>query len=73
MVSDIIDKHPNIVLENDRNGQTALQVLALKSEVFPSGSRFGFWGRFIYSCKDFSLVYVVRCFALVVVYLSVLF
>ncbi|PWA73097.1 ankyrin repeat-containing domain, PGG domain protein [Artemisia annua] len=49
VVSDITDKHPNIVLENDRNGQTALQVLALKPEIFPSGSRLGFWGRFIYS------------------------
>ncbi|PWA42964.1 ankyrin repeat-containing domain, PGG domain protein [Artemisia annua] len=52
VVSDIIDKHPNIVLENDRNGQTALQVLALKPEIFPSGSRLVFWGRFIYSYKD---------------------
>ncbi|GKB70018.1 ankyrin repeat-containing domain, PGG domain protein [Tanacetum coccineum] len=51
VVSDIIDKHPHIVLENDRNGQTALQVLALKPEIFPSGSTLGFWGRFIYSCK----------------------
>ncbi|GKB05076.1 ankyrin repeat-containing domain, PGG domain protein [Tanacetum coccineum] len=51
VVSDIIDKHPHIVLENDRNGQTALQVLALKPEIFPSGSTLGFWGRFIYSLQ----------------------
>ncbi|KAI3823099.1 hypothetical protein L1987_04526 [Smallanthus sonchifolius] len=46
---EIIDMHPNIVLENDRNGQTALQILAQKPEIFPSGGRLGFWGRFIYS------------------------
>nr|XP_043613767.1 uncharacterized protein LOC122585708 [Erigeron canadensis] len=45
----IIDSHPNVVLENDRNKQTALQVLAMKPEIFPSGSRLGFWGRFLYS------------------------
>nr|GEY49691.1 ankyrin repeat-containing domain, PGG domain protein [Tanacetum cinerariifolium] len=49
VASDIIDKYPGIVLENDRNGHTALQVLALKPELFPSGSRLGFWGRFISS------------------------
>ncbi|KAJ9555566.1 hypothetical protein OSB04_010180 [Centaurea solstitialis] len=46
---DIIKLHPNIVLEYDRNNQTALQVLAMKPEIFPSGSGLGFWGRFIYS------------------------
>ncbi|KAI3706225.1 hypothetical protein L6452_23822 [Arctium lappa] len=46
---DIIEMHPNIVLEYDRNNQTALQVLAMKPEIFPSGSRLGFWGSFIYS------------------------
>ncbi|KAK1437956.1 hypothetical protein QVD17_03756 [Tagetes erecta] len=48
---DIINLHPNIVLEHDRNGQTALQVLALKPTIFSSGSRLGFWGRLIYSSK----------------------
>ncbi|KAM0013645.1 putative ankyrin repeat-containing domain, PGG domain, ankyrin repeat-containing domain superfamily [Helianthus debilis subsp. tardiflorus] len=46
---EIIESHPNIVLENDRNGKTALQILALKPEIFPSGNRLGFWGNFIYS------------------------
>ncbi|KAF5820160.1 putative Actin family, ankyrin repeat-containing domain-containing protein [Helianthus annuus] len=46
---EIVDSHPNIVLENDRNGKTALQILALKPEIFPSGNRLGFWGNFIYS------------------------
>ncbi|XP_076891859.1 uncharacterized protein LOC143543413 [Bidens hawaiensis] len=41
---EIIDLHPNIVLESDRNGKTALQILAQKPEIFPSGSRLGFWG-----------------------------
>ncbi|XP_076889134.1 uncharacterized protein LOC143539815 [Bidens hawaiensis] len=46
---EIIDLHPNILLESDRNGKTALQILAQKPEIFPSGSRLGFWGRMIYS------------------------
>ncbi|KAI7752592.1 hypothetical protein M8C21_018614 [Ambrosia artemisiifolia] len=46
---DIINMHPNIVLEYDRNNQSALQILAQKPEVFPSGSKLGFWGRLIYS------------------------
>ncbi|KAJ0617214.1 putative ankyrin repeat-containing domain-containing protein [Helianthus annuus] len=46
---EIIESHPNIVLENDRNGKTALQILALKPDIFPSGNRLGFWGNFIYS------------------------
>ncbi|KAL7596594.1 hypothetical protein Lser_V15G29566 [Lactuca serriola] len=45
----IIDMHPNIVLESDRNSETALQALAMKPENFLSGSRLGFWGRLIYS------------------------
>ncbi|KAK9072455.1 hypothetical protein SSX86_008889 [Deinandra increscens subsp. villosa] len=46
---DIIDLYPEIVLEYDRNDQTALQVLALKPDPFPSGNILGFWGRVIYS------------------------
>ncbi|KAI3674853.1 hypothetical protein L2E82_51872 [Cichorium intybus] len=46
---EIIDQHPNIVLEQDRNSQTALQILALKPEIFLSGRQLGFWSRFIYS------------------------
>ncbi|XP_076948043.1 uncharacterized protein LOC143620189 [Bidens hawaiensis] len=33
---DIIHKHPNIVFERDRNGDTALQILAQKPDAFPS-------------------------------------
>ncbi|XP_076889133.1 uncharacterized protein LOC143539813 [Bidens hawaiensis] len=40
---DIIGMHPNIVLEKDGNGQTALQILAQKPQVFMSGSKLGFW------------------------------
>ncbi|KAJ0953342.1 putative ankyrin repeat-containing domain, PGG domain, ankyrin repeat-containing domain superfamily [Helianthus annuus] len=46
---EIIDLHPNVVLEKDRDGRTALQILAQKPEIFPSGSKLGFWTRFIYS------------------------
>ncbi|KAJ9555633.1 hypothetical protein OSB04_010247 [Centaurea solstitialis] len=46
---DIIKMHPNIVLEFDKDNQTALQVLATKPEIFPSGNRLGFLGSFIYS------------------------
>ncbi|KAI3523626.1 hypothetical protein L1887_01890 [Cichorium endivia] len=45
----IIDLHPNIVLERDRNWRTALDILAMKPETFLSGSRLLFWGRLIYS------------------------
>ncbi|XP_076891837.1 uncharacterized protein LOC143543390 isoform X4 [Bidens hawaiensis] len=45
---EIINKYPNIVLEHDRNGDTALQMLAKKPDAFSSGSRLGFWGGFIY-------------------------
>ncbi|XP_076891840.1 uncharacterized protein LOC143543391 [Bidens hawaiensis] len=46
---DIIAMYPDIVLEKDRNNHTALQILAQKPQVFPSGSTLRFWGRFIYS------------------------
>ncbi|KAI3791115.1 hypothetical protein L2E82_04727 [Cichorium intybus] len=52
---EILDQHPNIVLEQDRNSQTALQILALKPEIFPSGRQLGFWSRFIYSCMLYIL------------------
>ncbi|KAJ0953352.1 putative ankyrin repeat-containing domain-containing protein [Helianthus annuus] len=60
---EIIESHPNIVLENDRNGKTALQILALKPEIFPSGNRLGFWGNFIYSCKSQFLIVSILQFA----------
>ncbi|KAI3716441.1 hypothetical protein L1987_67321 [Smallanthus sonchifolius] len=45
----IIAKHPDIVIEEDGNSKTALEVLGSKSELFPSGSTLGFWNRLIYS------------------------
>ncbi|KAJ9555670.1 hypothetical protein OSB04_010284 [Centaurea solstitialis] len=57
---DIIKMHPKIVLENDRNNQTALQVLATKPEIFPSGSKLGFWGRIIYSSPPIKKIHDIK-------------
>ncbi|KAK1435354.1 hypothetical protein QVD17_01115 [Tagetes erecta] len=46
---EIAGMHPHIVLEKDRIGQTVFDVLSFRHDVFPKGSRLGFWGRCIYS------------------------
>ncbi|XP_076891833.1 uncharacterized protein LOC143543389 [Bidens hawaiensis] len=45
---EIIGKHPDIVIEEDVNSRTALEVLGSKPELFPSGSTLGLWSRLIY-------------------------
>ncbi|XP_076948094.1 uncharacterized protein LOC143620264 [Bidens hawaiensis] len=57
---DIIAMYPEIVLEKDRNDQTALQILAQKPQVFPSGSSLGFWGRFIYSSPSIKNIHDIK-------------
>ncbi|PWA74261.1 ankyrin repeat-containing domain, PGG domain protein [Artemisia annua] len=45
----LVEKYPNMVTRRDRNGQTALQVLASKPQVFPSGSQLPHFQHLIYS------------------------
>lgn len=45
----LVKKYPNLVTQKDGNGQTALQVLATKPYVFPSGSQLGPLQHLIYS------------------------
>ncbi|XP_024974194.1 uncharacterized protein LOC112512453 [Cynara cardunculus var. scolymus] len=51
----LVKKHPNLVTQKDGNGQTALQVLATKPDVFPSGSQLGPLQHLIYSCITVNL------------------
>uniref|UniRef100_A0A5B6YR97 PGG domain-containing protein n=1 Tax=Davidia involucrata TaxID=16924 RepID=A0A5B6YR97_DAVIN len=46
----LIQRHPQLALARDGNGDTALHVLARKPSAFPSGSQLGVWQRCIYSC-----------------------
>nr|XP_043634418.1 ankyrin repeat-containing protein NPR4-like [Erigeron canadensis] len=45
----LVKKYPNLVAQKDRNGQTALEVLATKPHVFPSGSQLQYFQHLIYS------------------------
>lgn len=44
----IIQHQPELAIQRDLNGETALHVLARKSSAFASKSGLGFWHRFIY-------------------------
>lgn len=46
----LVKKYPDLVTEtNTISGQTALEILAIQSNAFQSGSKLGFWHRIIYS------------------------
>ncbi|KAJ9541596.1 hypothetical protein OSB04_028102 [Centaurea solstitialis] len=45
----LVRRYPNLVTQKDGNEQTALQVLATKPNVFPSGSQLGTLQQLIYS------------------------
>ncbi|XP_071736354.1 uncharacterized protein [Rutidosis leptorrhynchoides] len=46
----LVKKYPDMVTQKDRNGDTALKVLASKPHVFPSGSKLHIFQNLIYSC-----------------------
>uniref|UniRef100_A0A7N0T925 PGG domain-containing protein n=1 Tax=Kalanchoe fedtschenkoi TaxID=63787 RepID=A0A7N0T925_KALFE len=50
----LIERHPNLATEKDRNGITALQTLATQPGAFPSGRSWWFWQYFIYNCIPLS-------------------
>ncbi|KAI3794943.1 hypothetical protein L1987_37584 [Smallanthus sonchifolius] len=45
----LVKKYPDLVTQKDREGQTALQVLATKPHVFPSGNPLRFYQQLIYT------------------------
>ncbi|KAK3040678.1 hypothetical protein RJ639_028374 [Escallonia herrerae] len=49
---DVIQRYPELALDRDENGDTALHVLARKPSAFLSGSQLGIFERCIYSCPD---------------------
>ncbi|KAI3832417.1 hypothetical protein MKX03_020651 [Papaver bracteatum] len=51
---EVLELYPKLAISKDRSGIPAIYLLALKSYMFPSGSRFGFWKRCMYSsCAAF--------------------
>ncbi|RZC82071.1 hypothetical protein C5167_044648 [Papaver somniferum] len=46
---DALELYPNLAISEDLFGKTAIAELARKSSAFPSGSRFGFWQKWLYS------------------------
>ncbi|KAI3955249.1 hypothetical protein MKW98_020882 [Papaver atlanticum] len=44
-----LELYPKLAISKDKFGIPAIFLLALKSYIFPSGSRFGFWQRCMYS------------------------
>ncbi|KAL8201711.1 hypothetical protein R6Q57_010858 [Mikania cordata] len=51
----LVKKYPDLVTQKDREGQTALQVLATKPHLFPSGSPLLFYQHLIYACIPVNL------------------
>ncbi|GLT59931.1 hypothetical protein SLA2020_327240 [Shorea laevis] len=45
----VIQRHPELAIIRDRNGETALHVLARKPSAFTGKRELGIWGKFIYS------------------------
>ncbi|KAA8537203.1 hypothetical protein F0562_029665 [Nyssa sinensis] len=52
---DMIQRHPELAIARDGNGDTALHVLARKPAAFSSGNQLGIWQRCIYSCLQLEL------------------
>ncbi|MCL7026685.1 hypothetical protein MKW94_017499, partial [Papaver nudicaule] len=51
---DALELYPELAISEDLFGKTAIAELARRSAAFPSGSRFGFWQKWIYSsCVTF--------------------
>ncbi|KAI3968433.1 hypothetical protein MKW92_012697 [Papaver armeniacum] len=46
---EVLELYPKLAICKDRFGIPAIYLLAVKSYMFPSGSRFGFWQRCMYS------------------------
>ncbi|RZC82070.1 hypothetical protein C5167_044649 [Papaver somniferum] len=46
---EVLEFYPKLAICKDRFGIPAIYLLAVKSYMFPSGSRFGFWQRCMYS------------------------
>ncbi|KAF5751148.1 putative ankyrin repeat-containing protein [Tripterygium wilfordii] len=44
----VLEMYPNLGLERDRNGKTALETLAERPHAFPSGSQLGYCRRLVY-------------------------
>ncbi|KAF2300970.1 hypothetical protein GH714_018728 [Hevea brasiliensis] len=58
----LLRRYPNLAIQKDNKGKTALEALAKKPYAFPSGSKLGFCGRLIYRClflnfDPFCLIY----------------
>ncbi|KAI3919178.1 hypothetical protein MKX01_018817, partial [Papaver californicum] len=52
---EVLELYPRLAISKDMYGYTAISVLAHKSHMFLSGSRFGFWQRCMYSsCAAFN-------------------
>ncbi|KAG5230513.1 ankyrin repeat family protein [Salix suchowensis] len=54
----IIQHQPELAIQRDLNGETALHVLARKSSAFASKSGLGIWHRVIYPCQHMNLYLV---------------
>ncbi|KAI3968432.1 hypothetical protein MKW92_012696 [Papaver armeniacum] len=46
---DALELYPDLAISEDLFGKTAIAELARKTSAFPSGSRFGFWQKWLYS------------------------
>ncbi|KAI7726745.1 hypothetical protein M8C21_026650 [Ambrosia artemisiifolia] len=51
----LVKRYPDLVTQKDKEGQIALQVLATKPHVFPSGSQLRFYQLLIYTCIHVNL------------------
>ncbi|KAJ9555588.1 hypothetical protein OSB04_010419 [Centaurea solstitialis] len=57
---EIIARHPNIALEEDKHKRTALEVLGTKPEYFSSGSTLGLWGHLIYISPPIKKIHDIK-------------
>ena len=49
---DLLQKYPQLALEQDTDGDTALGMMAQRPSAFPSGTPLAFWRRWIYACMQ---------------------
>ncbi|WCJ28759.1 Ankyrin repeat family protein [Euphorbia peplus] len=57
---ELIQKHPELAIARDGNGETALHVLSRKPGAFYSGTQLGIRQRCIYSFPDVNVIYNIK-------------
>ena len=55
MALDLLERHPELAIATDINGQSSVEALVSVSFAYQSGNRLVYWKQWIYDCEYHSL------------------